>query len=48
MRICDDLDGENKYSFMLFFKDDAENSIWRASISIPASSISVRIKRDII
>lgn len=48
MRICDDLDGENKYSFMLFLDNDDELAGWRTSISIPASGISIRIERDII
>lgn len=43
MNVCNDLSGENAHSFMLYLKDDEDAKFWNTSISIPASSIQLKI-----
>lgn len=41
MTVNDDLEGENKFSFMLYLKDHEDDKNWKMSIAIPASSIEL-------
>ena len=41
MTVNNDLDGESKYSFMLFLKEHEDDKDWKISFAIPASSIDI-------
>ena len=41
MTVNDDLEGESKYSFMLFLKEHKDDKDWKTSFAIPASSIKI-------
>ena len=41
MTVNNDLEGESKYSFMLFLKEYKDDKDWKTSFAIPASSIKI-------
>ena len=41
MTVNDDLEGESKYSFMLYLKEHEDDKDWKTSFAIPASSINI-------
>ena len=41
MTVNNDLEGESKYSFMLFLKEHKDDKDWKTSFAIPASRIKI-------
>ena len=41
MTVNNDLEGESKYSFMLFLKEHKDDKDWKTSFAIPASNIKI-------
>ena len=41
MTVNNDLEGESKYSFMLYLKEHEDDKVWKTSFAIPASSIDI-------
>ena len=41
MTVNNDLDGESKYSFMLFLKEHEDDKDWKTSFAIPAFSVEI-------